>query len=111
MPRALRVALRVPDDDARFERLMRDHLPEAGSLGSFDAKRLLGPHGPLVRQVGRPLSHGRVARAMRPEDLHPDVHALFDRLRSALGVEEVPADVTLRSGALGARSRARGILG
>lgn len=45
-----------------------------------DAKALLGRHGALERELGRPISSAGVAQAMRREEIHPDIHALFERI-------------------------------
>jgi len=37
-------------------------------------------------EAAQPISVQRVARATRVEELHPDVHRLFDRLRERLGI-------------------------
>lgn len=46
------------------------------------AKNLLSPRGALARELGHPVSAVGVARAMRREEIHHDVHALFDRIYS-----------------------------
>ena len=46
------------------------------------AKNLLSPRGALARELGHPVSAAGVARAMRREEIHHDVHALFDRIYS-----------------------------
>jgi hypothetical protein len=79
----------IPDADRRVRRAIDAAL--AGSVdeavySQIDAKRLLGPTGELPRVVGQPISVQRVARATRVEELHPDVHRLFDRLREGLGI-------------------------
>jgi hypothetical protein len=91
VPEAIRRALGLPDDDARIERLLREHLPLAAGEEAFrdvDAKRLLGPRGALARALGRSLPLSRIARFTRETELHADVHALFGRLREELGVVE-----------------------
>jgi hypothetical protein len=90
VPAAIQRSLRMPPDgDRRIRRAINAAL--AGSVdeaayGQIDAKRLLGPNGDLPRVVGQPISVQRVARATRVEELHPDVHLLFDRLREGLGI-------------------------
>jgi hypothetical protein len=88
VPAAIRRALRLRDADARIDRVLRDHLPEAGDESAYralDAKRLLGSNGVLPRALGCSIPLGQVARATRAEELHADVHALFVRLRGELG--------------------------
>jgi hypothetical protein len=87
VPAAIHRALRLPEHDGRVSRLLRQHLPSSASettLRDFDAKRLLAETGPLARGLGQRLSLGRIARAMRPEELHADVSRLLARLRDAL---------------------------
>lgn len=72
----------------RFERLLRASLPagdDERALRDAAAKQLLSGNGPLARALGRPLPLGRIARAMRPDEWHPDVHALLARLEALLG--------------------------
>jgi len=95
VPAAIRRALRLRDADLRIDRVLRDHLPAAGDETAYralDAKRLLGSNGVLPRALGCAIPLGQVARATRAEELHPDVHALFVRLRGelAIGVESRP---------------------
>jgi hypothetical protein len=87
VPAAIQRALRLPGQDGRVARVLRRHLPTAASestLRDFDAKRLLASTGPIARALGQPLAPGRIARAMRPEELHADVSELLERLREAL---------------------------
>ncbi|MDH3686141.1 MAG: hypothetical protein OEP95_07935 [Myxococcales bacterium] len=56
-------------------------------LASFDAKAFLGARGPLAL-AGGAVPPGRIARAMRPDELHPDVQALLGRISQGLGVIE-----------------------
>jgi len=90
VPAAIQRALRtIPDGDRRIRRAIEAALPDSVdevAYGQIDAKRLLGPNGDLPRVVGQPIFVERVARATRPEELHPDVHRLFDRLREGLGI-------------------------
>jgi len=51
-----------------------------------DAKGLLGRHGALERELGRPISAAGVAQAMRREEIHEDVHALFERICESAAV-------------------------
>ena len=88
VPGAIRRALRLPDADARVERVLRDQLPPEGdedAYREFDAKRILGPGGALTRVLGTPIPLARIARATRASELHPDVHSFFATLRLMLG--------------------------
>jgi hypothetical protein len=92
VPAAIHRALRLPEHDGRVFRLLREHLPRHASesaLRDFDAKRLLAETGPIARGLGQRLAPGRIARAMRPEELHADVSGLLERLREALLAPEV----------------------
>lgn len=85
---AIRRGLGRAPGGQRFERLLRASLPagdDESALRDAAAKHLLSGNGPLARALGRPLPLGRIARAMRPEELHPDVHALLARLEALLG--------------------------
>ena len=93
VPDAIRRALNLREDDTRVERVLREHLPDGGDEDAYrdvDAKRLLGPNGALAQVLGQPLPLSRIARATREAELHTDVHALFDRLRTGLGVAAPP---------------------
>jgi len=103
VPDAIRRGLRIRDHDGHFDRLMRAHLPpldDERALRELDAKQLLGPKGPLARSLSRPVAPGRIARVMRPEELHPDVRDLFARIQSGLGLVEREPVVTVRKRSL-----------
>jgi hypothetical protein len=81
-------ALRLPDDDGRVERALREHVPpeaDEAAWRELDAKRLLAPGGPLPRALGVALRPASIARSMLPAELHGDVLECFARLRGALG--------------------------
>ena len=61
------------------------------------AKRMLGPGGALSEALGSELKAGAIARAMRSEELHPDVHALFGRIGALSGLVESPPEVVIRT--------------
>jgi len=89
IPAAIRRTLRLADDDSRIHRALDEVFPHPADESAYrqvDAKRLLGPNGALSRALGHPISLPRVARATRSEELHPDVHRLFDQLRDRLGI-------------------------
>ena len=100
VPAAIRRSL-PGEDEARVARLLRQHLPASDderALRDLDAKRLLASHGPLARGLGRPLAPGRIARVMRPDELHADVAALLARLEVALlGAAAVMPATSFRS--------------
>ena len=87
VPDAIRRGLRISPHERR-QHTLRDLLPDPTdetALGALDAKRLLSRNGALAQAVGR-ITPGRIARTMRPEEFHPDVHALLSRLREAFGM-------------------------
>ncbi len=87
VPDVIQRSLRNGEAGARAARLLRRHLPSGDdetALRDLDAKRLLARHGPLARELGQPLAPGRIARFMRPEELHVDVSTLIVRLRALL---------------------------
>ncbi len=99
VPGAIRRALRRQDHDGDLVRFLRGEFPDPLDEGlhqSVHAKRLLGPRGPLAAALGRPVPVGRVARAMRPDEFHSDVHALLARLQDVLGTAHGAPLVTLR---------------
>jgi hypothetical protein len=99
VPGAIRRALRPPTDDVRVERSLQELMPapdDEVSLVDFDAKRLLARHGPLARSA-RGATPSRIARAMRADELHPDVLELFQRMRSALGLPQGDPQVLIRA--------------
>jgi hypothetical protein len=97
VPDAIRRGARLPGDDAKIERFFRQTLPEdEEGLRAVDAKRIFGRYGPLAACVGRSVPPVRVARAMRAEDFHADVHELLRRLREALGLRPTQPAVVLR---------------
>ena len=82
-----------------LDRLLREQLPpldDEAALRAVDAKRLLDRRGPLARLLGRPLDPGRIARAMRPEEIHPEVHALLERIAAGLGLAGADPVATVR---------------
>jgi hypothetical protein len=106
VPDAIRRGLRIRDHDGHFDRLMRAHLPaldDERALQELDAKQLLGRKGPVVRFLSRPVSPGRIARAMRCEELHPDVRALFARIQSGLGLVDSEPVVMIRGRSFASR--------
>jgi hypothetical protein len=99
VPAAIRRSLRLRADDARLERFFRDALPavdDEEALGHLDAKPLFAERGELAQLLGRPVPPARVARAMRSDELHADVHDLLGRLREGLGLGE-PATAVRRA--------------
>lgn len=93
VPAAIRrVAPHAPDDrtlaawlEGRPE--VGDRAPErSGHRVGPHAKRMLGAGGALCESLGVELRPGEIARAMRRDELHPDVHDLFARIAALRGV-------------------------
>jgi hypothetical protein len=85
--------------DTRLRRLLDDELPhpaDEGALLAFDAKRFLGPKGPLTRLLGRTLAPGWIARTMRADEIPEEVRGLCARIAAGLGVLEPDVSVSLR---------------
>jgi hypothetical protein len=84
VPDALRRVLR--NADARTLRLLADGLPSEADERAWrelDAKRRLAANG-------QRFPWGRLARAMRDDELHVDVHGFLDRLATLFGVVIAP---------------------
>lgn len=75
----------------RIEQLLHD---DGRSPEQTHAKTLLAPKGHLAQEIGRSISAAGVARAMRSDEIHPDVYALFDRVYEATGLRR-PAPVVV----------------
>lgn len=87
VPAAIRRFLRRNGAEPRVSRALERLVPDGddeATLREIDAKRLLSAQGALARACGRPLQPGRLAREMFVGELHPDIRALFDRMRHAL---------------------------
>lgn len=88
VPSAIARGLRLSPHDGRVQRFFQEHFPADGdeiAWQEVEAKPIFGAHGPLARLLGREIPPGKVARAMRPEELHPDVVAVLGRIHDALG--------------------------
>lgn len=81
VPAAIRRLLCLEADDQRVERFVADHARDGAH-----AKRILGARGLLTELLGVELRAGEIARAMRPEDLHGDIHDLFREIGSRAGI-------------------------
>jgi hypothetical protein len=91
VPEAICRALRLSPGEPRLARWFDRQLPAADDEPAFeelDAKGLFAHHGELQQLLGRPVRPAQVARAMRREELHADVHALLERLREGLGLRD-----------------------
>ncbi len=83
VPDAIRRTLHFSESDRRFVRAMRSHLAQAGddeALRNLDAKRLLARKGELAIDLGCEIPIDRLARSLRMQELHNDVHSLFRSL-------------------------------
>lgn len=91
VPAAICRAARVAPGESRLARWFERELPapdDEEAFAELDAKGLFVHHGALQRLLGRPVRPAHVARAMRRDELHGDVHALLERLRAGLGLGE-----------------------
>jgi hypothetical protein len=98
VPEAICRAARVAPADPRVARWFDRALPapdDEEAFGELDAKPLFAHHGEIEQLLGRPVRPAQVARAMRHDELHGDVHAVLERLRAGLGVRE-PATAVRR---------------
>lgn len=94
VPEAICRAARVAPDEPRLARWFERELPaphDEDAFAELDAKELFAHHGALQRLLGRPVRPAQVARAMRRDELHADVHALLERLREGLGAAAADA--------------------
>lgn len=98
VPEAICRVARVSPDEPRVARWFETVLPAPEDEAAFeelDAKSLFAHHGEIQRLLGRPIRPAQVARAMRADELHADVHELLDRLREELGLR-APATAVRR---------------
>lgn len=105
VPDAIRRVLNLDREDRRVEDLIRHQeaveasrgssAADSGGLGeiSVHAKRILGANGALAEALGAEMKAGEIARAMRREDLHEDVFALFERVQKLSGLAESSPEV------------------
>ena len=100
VPDAIRRGMRLSEADSRAH-LLRRLLPDPAdleTLATLDAKRFLARDGQLAQELGRPASPGRIARAMRVEELDPEVRTLLGRLMLPLGIDSGRPAVIRRKG-------------
>jgi hypothetical protein len=108
VPAAIRRMLGLEADDRRVERSIEQTVaqPNDGSPSmrtpaahhaSLHAKRILGSGGSLSEALGTELRAGDIARAMHLDELHGDVHRLFDRIGSLSGLAVKAPEVVFRS--------------
>ncbi|MDJ0785584.1 MAG: hypothetical protein QNK05_02180 [Myxococcota bacterium] len=98
-PDVIRRALRITD--RRLTRKLDELLTVEGarhrdSAPRFDAKRLLHRNGPIARLSGRAVDPGSIARAMREDEIAPEVRGLLARIGTGLGIP--PREVVIRNG-------------
>ena len=93
VPAAIRrIARHAPDDrtllawiEGYEEASLRGDTSPGRRVGPH-AKRMLGVGGALGESLGVELRAGEIAKAMRRDELHADVHALFARIAALRGV-------------------------
>jgi hypothetical protein len=101
VPAAIRRVLGVAEDDPRVDHALAASRAEV-AVGPVDgaedphAKRILGSGGALSEALGQTLPPGAIARAMRREDLHDDVYALFARIGHLTGVAGRAPEIVVR---------------
>lgn len=102
VPAAIRRLLGVADDDPRVEQALATTRAEEvrhdlQSANGLHAKRVLGAGGALSEALGQELRAGAIARAMRREDLHDDVHDLFARIGRLAGLGGRGPEIVVRA--------------
>jgi len=105
VPETLRRVLRVDEGDDRVERALResqaqthdDDPAERGDALPVHAKRMLGAGGSLSEAFGVELRAGEIAKAMRAEELHDDVRALFGQIGRLSGVVNEGPEIVIRT--------------
>ncbi len=108
VPAAIRrIAPHAPDDRTLLAWIERhaaaDPRAEAamGRRAGPHAKRMLGAGGALGESLGVELRAGEIAKAMRRDELHADVHDLFARIAALRGLAPRAADAGVQRGAAG----------
>jgi len=102
VPAAIRRVLGDAVDDPRVDQALAETHSEqrrgdAEAASGLHAKRVLGAGGSLSEALGRELRAGAIARAMRREDLHDDVHDLFGRIGRLAGVAPRAPEIVVRA--------------
>jgi len=97
VPAAIRRVAPHAPDDRTLSSWIEDHGRGASGTESAagrrvgpHAKRMLGAGGALCESLGVELRAGEIAKAMRRDELHADVHALFARIAALRGVAARP---------------------
>ena len=91
VPEVLRRGARSSRERFRLDRALREHLPDPAdeaALRDLDAKRILSREGALARALGRPIPVGRMARSMRPPEIHDDVRDLLARIEEGVSADD-----------------------
>lgn len=91
VPEAICRVARASPAEPRLARWFERELPapdDEEAFAELDAKALFAHHGGVQQLLGRPVRPAQVARAMRRDELHADVHALLERLHAVLGIRE-----------------------
>jgi hypothetical protein len=94
VPAAIRRLVGLDPADRRIERFVEEEEHDADAI---HAKRVLGTWGSLSEVIGVDLRAGEIARAMRREEFHPDIFALFDRIAFATGVSKTGPEIVVRT--------------
>ena len=111
VPAAIRrVAPHAPDDRTLLAFIERHAAADPrgesspGRRVGPHAKRMLGAGGALGESLGVELRAGEIAKAMRRDELHADVHDLFARIAALRGVALRPEPVAPHVDGSGTRS-------
>ena len=94
VPAVLRRLVGLDPEDRRIERFVEG---EQNGTRGLHAKRSLGTGGSLWEVLGAQLRPEQIARAMRREDLHPDILDLFARVSRSAGLSSSGPEVVVRS--------------
>ena len=105
VPSAIRRVLDLAEDDQRVEQVLAYQREVEGLAGrngggrpgEVHAKRILGARGSLTEVLGAELRAGDIARTMRADELHQDVHQLLARIRHLSGLADEGPEVVVRT--------------
>jgi hypothetical protein len=99
VPTAIRRMLGLARDDRTVEHFLEEgaRADRASTTGaSLHAKRILGAGGLLSEALGAELRAGDIARAMRREEIHDDVHELLERIAALSGRTAKGPEIVIR---------------
>ncbi len=109
VPAAIRRVLGAEAEEGHVDRILTEFAQSeadrrvvaatdaTANRGSVHAKRILGAGGSLSEALGAPLRAGEIARAMRSEELHDDIRAVFGRIATLAGLPGSGPEVVIRA--------------